>query len=97
MVAVAVNAPSARPDGLGTLFVTGATLPVFHAALLSSLGGGFLLCGVAGVGAVVAAVSFAALLRYHLCRRIGGVTGDVIGAAGEISQLLALLIIGTVR
>lgn len=93
MTAAAAGAPAARTDGLGTLFVAGATPRLFLLSFLSTLAAGYLLCGPAGVGAVVVAVSFAALLRYHLCRRIGGVTGDVIGAAGELSQLMALIIL----
>lgn len=93
MTAVAAGAFAARSDGLGSLFAAGATLPILAGATLVTLAGGGLLCGVQGIAAVIAAVSFALLLRYHACRRLGGVTGDVIGAGGELSELLALIIL----
>ncbi len=35
----------------------------------------------------------AALLIYYFNRRLGGVTGDVLGAATEVAEVLSLLLV----
>lgn len=47
---------------------------------------------VRGVGAVLAALGVTWLVRRHIVRRIGGITGDVLGALGEIATLMSLLV-----
>ena len=90
--------PSARPDGLGTL-VAGTVPPlsaglawtVWTAALVASA----LLAGQAwwwpllGVAAVL--VKSWWLVR-RAVRRLGGITGDVLGALVELSTVLLLLV-----
>lgn len=68
--------PAARPDGLGAGFT--GTVPV----ALAGLGG--LLLSV--TGALVGM-----LLVHRAARRLGGVTGDVMGAAVELSLATTLL------
>lgn len=93
--------PAAAPDGLGAL-VAGTVrrgLPALLAAVvlagactLALLGGGrgaldvarVLLAGLAGLLA-------AGLLRRHAVRRLGGITGDVLGAIVEVSTTVVLV------
>ena len=75
-IVCATGVPAARPDGLGAAFAR--TIPAPVAAL------GVLLLAVTG-GLVVL------LLVHHACRRLGGVTGDVMGAAVELALATLLL------
>ena len=46
--------------------------------------------GVAALGAELAAMAMVALLSW---RRVGGYTGDVLGASGVIGETLGLLVL----
>lgn len=84
--------PGARPDGLGAAYV-GTVRPA--AALAVWLVATALLVLAAGwsglVAAALALLVVAALLQ-RVVRRLGGVTGDVLGAAVELA--LAALLVG---
>lgn len=89
--------PAARPDGLGQA-VAGS---VSRTGLVATGGGvtlvGALACQVLGrpwyaaVLVCLAAYLGAWLVSAHAIRRLGGVTGDVIGAAIEISLVSGLV------
>jgi adenosylcobinamide-GDP ribazoletransferase len=89
-VALAFFLPYAREDGTGAEFVRnckgshlGAALAL--GSLLIFFGGGPL-----HLTAWVPAAIFALLWGYYVWRRLGGVTGDVLGAAVETSETLIL-------
>ena len=83
--------PAAREDGLG--FVVAGAVPRSAAAgcwlaALLIMSGAAWLSGhrpASGALATVAAALLVALLVYRCVRRLGGVTGDVMGAAIEIA------------
>jgi adenosylcobinamide-GDP ribazoletransferase len=83
--------PAARPDGLGAL-VAGSVSPV-HAATLALI---TLLAAVTvgptGALGVLAALVAGEILLRRCVRRFGGVTGDVLGAVGEVSAAVALVV-----
>lgn len=87
--------PAARPVGLGML-VAGSqpvAVPVAWFAIL--LAGGLLAVpGRAWQGTLAVAVAACAVvaLSAHTRRRFSGVTGDVLGAAGELSTTIILTI-----
>jgi adenosylcobinamide-GDP ribazoletransferase len=83
--------PAARPDGLGAL-VAGTVGPV---ALVAGTAAVVAVAVAAvpgrpwqGPAAVVTAIAVALVLTRHVVRRLGGITGDVLGAAIEVTAAL---------
>lgn len=89
--------PPARQDGLGKTFtrtIGGAAalgLWVVLAALLAGASVVALLPWWRGVVAAVLAVGCVLLLVRHVVRRLGGITGDVFGAAIEVMCAVLLV------
>jgi adenosylcobinamide-GDP ribazoletransferase len=95
--------PAARPGGLGAL-VAGTVRPALAAAITL----GTLAAAVAAVVisatvlgepigwtlplAVVAGLAAAFALERHAVRRLGGITGDVLGALAEVAAAVALVV-----
>jgi adenosylcobinamide-GDP ribazoletransferase len=88
--------PAARPEGLGALVA--GTVPV-GAALAWTAALAALAVFAAphrpwlGPVAVVAGVGAAVALTRHTARRLGGVTGDVLGACVEVATTACLLVL----
>lgn len=83
--------PAARPGGLGAT-VAGSQPWWSPAAWWVALAGaGFLLSGPRGVVAVALGAALVAGLSWHTARRFAGMTGDVLGAAGELATTAALV------
>ena len=92
--------PAARQDGLGALVagtvrVRAATIATVAAAGMSAFVG-FTADGVRLAvllpAAVAAGLTVAAAMQYHAVRRLGGITGDVLGALVELAATAALLV-----
>ncbi|WP_141925156.1 adenosylcobinamide-GDP ribazoletransferase [Haloactinospora alba] len=89
--------PAARPEGLGvmvagTVPVRGAAVATVATLAVASLGTvvgpGFALgCALA----VVAGLAVAGAVLWHALRRLGGVTGDVLGALSEVVTTVVLV------
>lgn len=95
--------PAARPDGMGALVAgtvsraAAATWTVAVLAAAASYGrfdtdDGSAHGAVRAVVAVLIALTVAWLLRLHAVRRLGGITGDVLGALCEIAFVVSLLV-----
>jgi adenosylcobinamide-GDP ribazoletransferase len=86
--------PAARPDGLGAL-VAGTVGPVALAVNAVAVG----LVAIAAVPgrpwqgplAVAASIAVVIALRHHLVRRLGGITGDVLGFLVEVGTTVMLI------
>ena len=85
--------PSARPGGLGATVIGSVPRTAATAALALTCGALALLAGWAAVAAVLAAAASAAVLAWRCVVRLGGLTGDVLGAGVEIGCLVALLVL----
>lgn len=82
----------ARPagGGLGAAFLQSLTTPVAVFAILQGVAAA-LLCGPR-MGSVLLAANILVVMaaRAYFHRRIGGVTGDCLGAASQISEMCSL-------
>ena len=95
--------PAARPDGLGAL-VAGSVRPaVAAAATLAALTAAIAAVAISAAAggaplgwtlplAVVAGLAAAYAMQRHAVRRLGGITGDVLGALAEIAATVALVV-----
>jgi adenosylcobinamide-GDP ribazoletransferase len=93
-VGCARGVPAARSEGLGS--AVAGTVP-----RLGAVAGWFVLAGVLGVvqaswwfGLMVACAGLLAALALtvHCVRRLGGITGDVLGAGVELTLVVMLLV-----
>jgi adenosylcobinamide-GDP ribazoletransferase len=95
--------PAARPDGLGAL-VAGSVRPVIPAAVsavtLTAAAAATAVSATTTGGAlgwtlplaVPAGLAAAYAVQRHAVRRLGGITGDVLGALAEIAATVALVV-----
>ena len=99
--------PCSRKGGLGAASAAGAgddagtaglgdglrPVALLWAAAAVALGG--ILHGAGGAGAVMLALAFAGGLGYYALRRIGGYTGDVLGAGCEVAEMWTVVLLTT--
>ncbi|HUK72293.1 MAG TPA: adenosylcobinamide-GDP ribazoletransferase [Streptosporangiaceae bacterium] len=93
--------PAARPKGLGAL-VAGTLPATVPAVITAAVAGLAALCGwlldvpwdgwLLPVG-IVAGLAASFVLAGHAVRRLGGITGDVLGALSEIAATVCLVVI----
>jgi adenosylcobinamide-GDP ribazoletransferase len=92
--ACTTGVPPARPNGLGAMVAK--TVPERLAAALTLT---LALCSAAAALsykpaiAIAGALIAAHLFRHHLIRRLGGITGDVLGSLTELSTTATLVIL----
>ena len=92
--------PAARPDGLGAVHAESVPVPAVVAVLAAGAALSMLAAGLSGApwpglaGALVAATLVLALVR-RCVRRLGGVTGDVLGACVELSFAVLLVAVSS--
>ncbi len=102
MLAISLLLPYARGDGIVRSFLGAAPRSRAHRRLLEATVGIGLLAaaallagarsrrGIAALGAELAAIAVVAVLSW---RRVGGYTGDVLGASGVVGETLGLLVL----
>ncbi|MCW2902911.1 MAG: cobalamin-5-phosphate synthase CobS [Streptosporangiaceae bacterium] len=88
--------PAARPDGLGAMVAGTVPWPAAAGVTVTVVAAATILGVVTGSAApplaVLVGLCAAGLFRRHLVRRLGGVTGDVLGALVETAATAALLV-----
>ncbi len=107
VLGVARGVPAARPEGLGALVAesvprwAGPAWGVAAALLALVLGyvdeGAGVAGALRGLVAVAGGLAAAALLLRRCVRRLGGVTGDVLGALVETAATVTLVLFATVQ
>jgi adenosylcobinamide-GDP ribazoletransferase len=84
--------PYARPEGGSGAILTGGAGEMSRVVGVGlGVGLAFAALGLRGIALVAAAALGAALVGLVARRRLGGVTGDVLGAAAELATTLALV------
>ncbi len=86
--------PYARKEGgLGKMFYE--TRSVYNTlwATLAALTAGWFIADMAGIAAVIASIAVTMGFGFYGKWKIGGVTGDTIGATSEITEVITALVI----
>jgi adenosylcobinamide-GDP ribazoletransferase len=92
MAVTARTVPYARPDGLAAAFLGGRALTTAVVGAVIAVALAFAGPGVAGIAAVGGVALGAAVVVTLAWRRLGGFTGDVLGAAGVVGETTGLLV-----
>lgn len=90
-VQMTVGATRARKDGLGSAFVGGAGVTQLVVAFACTLAAALFLFQLSGLICLVLLFLLTWGVRSWSHRRLGGVTGDVIGCASELNEIFCLL------
>jgi adenosylcobinamide-GDP ribazoletransferase len=90
-VATMVALPAAGDTGLGATYVLALSRRRALAGAAAGLAAALALLGLAAAWAAAAVALAAYLLGRLALRRIGGVTGDVLGAVQQLGEILVLL------
>lgn len=81
----------ARADGHGAAFHAGVRPSAIAIGLLAAMAAAIFALGGLGVAALAAGLVAAVATAAFVAGRLGGVTGDVLGAAIELSEVAVLL------
>ena len=81
----------ARTDGKAEHFIKHADKTAIFAGALFTLALNWILMGMSGIILFACASAVVLLFIQHTNRKIGGMTGDTIGATNEIAEASALL------
>jgi adenosylcobinamide-GDP ribazoletransferase len=94
MVLVCFRSPYARPgEGLAKPFTEYLGYRETALSLAMAFGIALLAMGVKGILVFSAIGLFSLGYRYFFIKKLGGVTGDVLGGANELSELLCLTLL----
>lgn len=95
IVLLFLTTPYVRPEGLG---VAQAAFLMRRTAImvLSVFAIAIAACGPAAISALAAALSLLLILRVMMMRRLGGATGDTLGAACELIETSVVLVVALI-
>jgi len=94
MVWVCYRSPYARSGGgLAKPFAENLTSREMIVSSASAFGIGLLLWGLKGALAFLGIGLFSFAFRFFFLKKLNGITGDILGAANELSELLCLILL----
>lgn len=94
MVLVCFRSPYARPgEGLGKPFTEKLSPREMAFSLASAIGISLLIMNVKGILVFLGVCLFSLAYRLFFIKKMGGVTGDILGAANELAELLCLILL----
>jgi len=94
MVLVCCRSAYARPnEGLAKPFTDNLGYRETAWSLLSAFGIALLVMGVKGILLLFGISLFSLAYRFFFIKKLGGVTGDVLGGANELTELLCLILL----
>ncbi len=94
MVWVCYRSPYARSgEGLAKPFTENLGVREMASSSVSALGIVLLLTGLKGIAIFLGIGLFSLGYRIFFIKKLGGVTGDILGAANELAELLCLLLL----
>lgn len=88
--------PAARPDGLGAVVASTVPLPVALAWTLMVIALAWAWIGIGGSLSVVLGLLAGIALLVIVRRRLGGITGDVLGATIEMTATTTLVVLALI-
>ena len=98
MVGVCYRSPYARSGGgLAKPFTENLTAREVIVSSASALGIGLLLYGLNGALVFIGIGLFSYIYRLFFLKKLNGITGDILGAANELSEILCLLLLIILR
>jgi adenosylcobinamide-GDP ribazoletransferase len=93
MVLVCYRSSYARREGLAKPFVQYLRIHEVAVSFLSAFGIALFLMRLQGIVAFFGVALFSLGCRFFFKRRLGGITGDILGATNELSEVLCLLVL----
>ena len=94
MVLVCYRSPYARSEGgLAKPFTENLGYREMVLSLVSAFGIALLLMGLKGILVFLGICLFSLGYRFFFIKKLGGVTGDILGAANELAELLCLILL----
>jgi len=87
------GAKHARQDGLGATFIQGMAARHLLVALCITVTACLALLPVKGMIALTAVFAVTLIIKGYFQNRLGGLTGDIIGCACELSEITALIML----
>lgn len=92
-VVMTVGSRRARNDGLGALFAGSAGRGELAVAAATAAVASWLLLHLPGIALFGAVSALGLLLRLWFHLRLGGITGDTVGCASELAEILVLILL----
>ncbi len=94
MVLVCYRSPYARLEGgLAKPFTENLGAREIILSLATAFGIALCVMGTHGVAVFIGIGLFSLVYRYFFIKKLGGVTGDILGGANELAELLCLLLV----